>query len=533
MLKILAADDEILFLKRICKTIDWEAIGFRIVGTANDGREALDKAIALKPDIALIDINMPYLNGLELVSVLAEKLPKLAVVIISGHNEFEYARQAMKLGVREYLLKPYNDEELIQIMLNIKAELHKTSVEEAMERRNQKSWIEIELSNQLVDSKTTSEDISKNLELLGLCTDSRYYGIISIEIDLGLMNQLENSEILLWKFIVLNVANDLIQLGDGKQYVLYGAADRVTIIAGFGHDRRDRELELLKQLEELRVLIARKFHFTVTIGVGNFHEDPKLLASSYKESLAAIRNNLILGKNRIIEFNSLETQTSTVGFYSSEVNDELQIYLRQFDTKRIVEKVEQIFHYIRERRFSIDNTYIICTGLVSICLSFIVQTGHKIEEVVGKDFSPLNKIKEMESLDLIEQWIIEVYRLTLEGCNQLKMTKSQILADEIKQFIENNYSDPELRVDKIARSLYVSENYLMSAFKKRFGITIVDQILATRMLKARELIRSGSIKLSAVSLLVGYNDPGYFSKSFKKYYGLSPSEYENETRNKQ
>lgn len=527
MLKIMVVDDEPIFVDRICMSVNWELYGFRICCTAYDGKEALAKAEEYRPDIALVDINMPYIDGLKLTELLKEKLLQTVVVLISGYSEFEYAQKAVKLGVEDYILKPYEDGELIEVLLRIKDKILKVRLEEAIQHQNRRTLEESRIRALFSGENIPDEELNHILTNAGFDSDFQSFNVACIEIDSLYQKWSDISEISLWKFAVSNIAEEYIKF-NGKHLVYSGPEDRIVIILGFRSKKENEELNL-EQFNRLCRAIHDMLHFSVTIGIGGACM-PSNLTKSYLEAVTALQNKLVLGNNKAINYRTLEMEATNAGFYTSEINNELLVFLRQNDLDKIEEKINQIFEYIREKRFLTDYTYVICIGMVSICLSFIVQIGGNIEEIFGKDFSPLSRIKSYESIEGIRNWLLEVFRRTLDFTNKSKSTKSRKLAEYAKVYIVSHFNNPDIQIEDIARELFVSENYLMAVFKKEFGITVVDYIANIRMLKAKELIHSSNFKLSSVSSMVGFNDPGYFSKCFKKHFGITPSEYENEVR---
>lgn len=528
MLRIMVVDDEPIFIDRLCMSINWELYGFEICSTAYDGKEALAKLEEYRPDIALIDINMPYIDGLKLTELLKEKLPETIVVLISGYSEFEYAQKAVKLGVEDYILKPYEDNELIDVLLRIKAKILKTRHEEAIQWQDRKTLAVNRLTALFGGENIPKEELKDILTNAGFGPDFISFRVVCIEID-GLYQKWSDiSEISLWKFAVSNIAGEYIK-SKGKHLIYNGPEDRIIVILAFNNEKDHEELNF-EQFNRLCRVISEVLHFTVTIGIGCSCMPDENFTKSYLEAVTALQNKLVLGNNRLIDFKSLEKEATNAGFYASEISNELLVFLRQNDLDKIEEKINQIFEFILERRFLTDYTYVICTGLVSICLSFIVQVGSNIEEIFGKDFSPLARIKNYESIEDIRNWIYEVFKKTLDHTNKSKSTKLRKLAEDIKVFIMNNYNNSDLKIEDIAGALFVSENYLMTVFRKEFGLTVFSYITNIRMLKAKELIKSSNFKISSVSSMVGFNDPSYFSKCFKRHFGIAPSEYENEVR---
>lgn len=518
-------DDENIFRELLITTIGWENIGLQVCCEARNGMEALEQAKKIKPDIALIDINMPNMDGLTLSEKLMEKLPDIAIVLITGHSEFEYARKAVKLGVVDYILKPFNDEELIRILLKIKGSITKRK-EEKDTIGNSKTYIKERLLNLLISSEYDKNDIEtkKQMNYHGVKEYTNLFQVASIEIDNVYQKWSDAKEIILWKFAVSNILGEVIN-SYRNHFIFNGPEGRIISIVevetGEGIKIAGEE-----GYQRLCRYVEKYLGFTVTVGLGKTHNDYKGIRNSYLESVAALQNKLLLGSNRVIDSSAIRNDVSNVGIYSSGVNEDILMSLRTRDWEKIKEKINEAFGYIVDNRLSTDFTYIICTGLISLCFSYIVETGNDIKELFGCNFLPFSEMRSKESIQVLHDWILEIFNTTVEYCKENKDTRLKKTAKAVREYINKHYGNNELCLDQIAGHFHINSDYLRSIFRKETDMTITEYITNVRMQKAREFLSSGNIKLSGISEMVGYNDAGYFSKCFKKFFGISPSEYE-------
>jgi two-component system, response regulator YesN len=529
MQKVMIVDDEVIFRDFLRTTIPWAEYNLEICCEARNGVEALELAHQHRPNIALVDINMPFMDGLQLTERLKEELPETAIVLVTGHSEFEYARRALKLGVEDYILKPFSKEELILTLLKLQQDIVRAQEERATLQANL-AMLKEGFLNQLIsgDYPYSDEETQLRLEGLGLRPLSKQFQVACIEIDSLDQKWNKVSEKLLWKFAVTNILNEIMEV-EGHHIVFNGPEGRILCIreplsshvraAGGEQDGYER----------LVFLIKKYLKFTITVGIGGSHPGYGGIRTSYQEALGALQQKFVLGSDRVIRFEQLSSQGVALasGFISPELNEELLVRLRMNDWDAVRSGLESIFARIREQRLPLDYTYVICMGLVSLCLSYVSESGHPIEDCFGEDFFPYSEIVRMETIDAAAAWIEGLFERAMQYARLHKQTKSHKIAAAARQYIEERYMDSELHVEQVAQHTFINPSYLRAVFKKELGMTITDYLTHTRMQKAKELLARGGVKLSDIAEQIGYNDPAYFSRAFKKYYGYSPSEYEN------
>lgn len=526
MFKVLIVDDEAIFREHLKTAIDWNAHGFSIGGEAKDGLDALELVKTDIPDIALVDINMPLMDGLDFAEKLKELKYETIVVLVTGYSEFEYARRALKIGVEDYILKPFDNDELIVTLLKIKTRLQLRKNEKSLQRVDNNLVKEMFFKDIVSNEYNSSdEETRKQLERFGIKLRSMQFMVASIEIDNIYQRWSETSEILLWKNAVANVLSEVIEVS-GNHFVFNGSEDRIVSIIEL-EDEMSREEFKMDGYERFCSLINEFLKFTVTVGVGSRVSGLKSIRRSYTESLLALQNKILDGNGKVIEYGRLQADHKNTGFYTGEINEKLLMSLRLNDWEETRTGLDEAFRHIRSDRLSIDYVYVTLIGLVSLCLSYIIESGKNIEEVFGKDFAPYKAIKEMENIEAAFMQVSEIFKATIEFFSRNKHTRSRKVVDSVREYILSNYSDCDLSVEKISRSIYVDTSYIRRLFKKELNMTVTDYIADIRMQKAKELLSKGNMKLSEVAEKIGYNDNGYFSKCFKKYYGISPSVYEN------
>ncbi|WNR46288.1 response regulator [Paenibacillus roseipurpureus] len=526
MQKIIIVDDESIFREYLRTVLDWEAYGFDICAEAKNGLEALEQVELHRPDIALVDITMPFMDGLELTEQLKERYPATSVVLITGHNEFDYARKALKLGVEDYILKPFSKDELVLTLLKLQKEHEKAREERSTLIENQQLMKESYLNHLLSpEYHQSSEETALRLQQLGESFTSSLFVVACIEIDHMDVKWNQVSERLLWKYAVTNILNEALE-ETGHHLIFNGPEGRIIcLVEHLGS--RELEVPALDGYEKLIFLIKKYLKFTITIGVGRSQSGFTGIRTSYLEALEALQNKFVLGNDRVIAYGTNALDSGKEALFPTEINEELLVLLRMHQGDKVEEKLEEVFHSIREQRLSLEYTYVISMGLISVCLSYITEMGHPIADCFGEAFYPYSEIKRLGSIESTSAWIKELFGKAMQYTHKHKKTRSSKIAQSAKDYIEANYGDTELQLDQIAQQVYINPSYLRAVFKKEIGMTVTDYVTHVRMHKAKELLGKGNIRLSDIAEQIGVSDPSYFSKSFKKFFGYSPSEYEN------
>jgi len=529
MQRILIVDDEKIFRDYLRTAIPWHDYGFTVAGEARNGREALDVIARTHVDIALVDINMPHMDGLQLSETIAKQWPHVRTVIVSGHNEFDYARRAIQIGVTDYLLKPFSKEELMLTLLNLKERIEDDRKEQKTYETLMALWKETYLNHLLMNELEDDEEtIVRQLQAFGMDAQGGSWQVACIEID-----RIHNSrwkdpaERNLWKFAISNILSETIDPAANVDMINVSEGRMACIIH---YVQPAEEERVIQSFERLCPLIKSHLKFTITIGIGGRTGELKNLGVSYREALAALRQKFILGSNRVIvyrQFNGTEdSSNASLPFISGELQERLLRSLRMNDAREVSGILQAVFRTLSEGQRSIDIVYVTCMGLISLCLSCLTDNGHRIEDCFGDQFFPYSEITKKESVEEAFRWIEDCFLRVMDYCQTHRMTRSGKIARQARAYIEAHYGNPDLHLEEIASSVYVNPNYLREIFKKEFGMTVSEYVTYFRMEKAKELIASGHYKLADVAERVGYSDPGYFSKSFKRFFGMKPSEYE-------
>lgn len=534
MLKIMIVDDEFYFREAIKISLPWAELGFEICGEAKNGRDALKKVEVLKPEIIIVDINMPIMDGLEFVQNIRQTKNDSKIIILTGHSEFNYAKQAVQLGVYNYLLKPVDEDELKKTLLELKNIIDKeVKIKMEMDKLKQQARDSIPLLkdkflNELLQGNIISDDGTlKKMEYLKVNSSSDYYLSVTIELDTDEHFSWSDEDKQLWKFAVSNIADEILS----EQFNFdrcYDNEDRICFIIG-KYESEDREkflCNLENKLEWLREIVGKHMDFSITIGVGEIRNELFDVATSYKESIVALKNKVTLGKDKVILYSSVADSELNINLFTVEHRSQLLMSMRLANEKEVDMCITHIFEKMRFEKMHYELIFVVCIELVSVCMEFIIEVGASIEEIFpDKQFNIIEQIQLKKSINEMEEWIKNIYRHILDTIKKNKSSKASKLIEEIKNYISKNFQNDELNIDEIAKNLFINYAHLCFIFKRDTGVTINEYLTEFRIKKAKEYFDSGNTLILDVAGKVGYADANYFGKCFKKFYGLPPSKY--------
>ncbi|GAU79389.1 response regulator [Fusibacter sp. 3D3] len=519
MIKIMIVEDRPVFRAYLKASIDWNQYGFEICCEAKNGKEALDLASHHYPDIVLTDINMPLMNGLELSEALVNQYPEVSIVLITGYSEFEYARKAIKLGVSDYILKPFDKEELILTLLKIKDNLQ-VSYESRLRIKN-KDEDEIHEILKSAIHTSPSDDISSLIHHPELIS-YQYLCIISTFKD-----QNRPEDFIFWRSAVTQLMKQMFEL-DLFHHIIKDAEGRIVILIGATTDALNQDVFHLKvktEYQKITTLLNKYLTYEIATGISSVHKGLKTLKLCYLEALSAIKMTIHDAQIDVIDFATIPEENKKHIFYSVEINEQLIRKCRENDLEGALKQIDAIYDNFISENISSNYALIVFMGFISLILSFITQSGKRIEIVLKEDMEIVMNITRYETIYEQREIIKRLFASTISHFSIYKVSRSFKVAQKAKQYIDMHYSENTLTVSDIATNQYINETYLRKMFKLETTITITEYITRVRMTHAKILLQNSALKLSEITEQIGFNDAGYFSRAFKKYYGTSPSQF--------
>ncbi|MEP7136768.1 MAG: response regulator [Chloroflexota bacterium] len=520
--KVFFVEDEIITREGIRDNVDWQASGFEFCGEAADGEMALPLLRTAQPDVLITDIKMPFMDGLQLSKIMRERMPWVKIIILSGHDEFEYAQQAIKLGVTDYLLKPIT-------VQNLQNALQKLTVQLDQERKGQEQLKQLQaqaeenratlrerLLFKLVVGAVSPTEAIENGQSLGLNLSARHYLVVVLKIELSdLSEQYEHEEYQQIQSVVVG----LIEKNPDIFMLKRDWGDLILLMKGSTPEYLEEERDLL--MEEIRLAVA-KTRYKLTTGIGTTKKRIADICQSFVEALAYIQNPAdghASGLNQTLErMELLKVDKSSVEKY---LHSGLREGFDEFYNAYLLPLGETAL------KSNLIKNYIFVDVVLAIA-KLVNDLGGEVDKVIPE----LNSIEMiMSNIKTIEQLREQVYKIlstALAFRDGKPKGQYKDLIRQAREYIECHYMDPELSLNIVAAQANLSASHFSVVFSQENGRTFKDHLTEIRINKAKELLRMTALRSTDIAYQVGYNDPHYFSSVFKKHTGLSPIEFRSQ-----
>lgn len=532
MYKILIVDDEELVRNAIISKLNWKEIGFDVVEQAEDGEVAYELALRLRPDVVITDIRMPFMDGLELAEKLVKELPDSKIVILSGHDEFEYAQEAIKIGVTDYILKPVHSAQLTKLLVDILTIIKKKKMEEKkLEKLKSQLHQSLPLLKEkfflsLLNNTIPHNDIQKSMDFFDISFPDDKYIVCASEID-G-FNQLaaeKDAEFMaLTSFSVLNIESELI---GNMGFVVNDTSNRQVMILSL-KDSDDKNIEILYDImDAIRVNIEKYLNITVTIGIGRLVNRLKDIHLSYKDALNALECKITMGKNRIYYIEDYGCRNPDLYFPTESIHN-LVSAIKLENAEAAISHVNDFYNKIAQKKnITLDNIKIITIDLISSIQKITPSIVNNHNTKNALDFRIYENIGKCETIDEFKSLAIDFTAKVCDYISASRNSRNHIIIAKAKNYIDANYHMENLSLNNVAGVVAVSPGYLSILFRKETNETFIEYLTKVRIEKAKELLKTTPLRAYEVAYKVGYSDPHYFSITFKKNTGFTPSEYKN------
>jgi two-component system response regulator YesN len=548
MYKLILAEDEEDVREGVIGQIDWAHYGFEIVEQAENGREAADAIDRLLPDVVVTDIQMPFMNGLQLAEWIRDRHPNTKIIILTGYDEFEYAQKAIKLQIDEYILKPFSSQELIDVLLKVRATIEAEIAEKenvfVLSEHYRKSLpvLREQFLSSLVSRKLRMNEINEKSSEYGIDLHGKWFqaSVISVDyirperetagISAGKQISLRDTgEKNLQLFAVLNIADELCTKHNFGRVFIHRDEVVLLSICDAGEEA-EITVKTFEILEEIRQNVQRFLKLTVTAGSGTVCHSPAMLFNSFGDAMQALDYRLILGNNRVIWIEDVESRSNTLLAYDELTQQSLIRTIKMGTVQELKEVVEELFGGLDAEQVSTQDYQIFLLEIITSILRVAKESGSDAARFIGSGISSLTEINKFNSMSEAKQWIITICSRLMDSIALERQSSYKLLIDEAKEYIRSHYEESDISIGKVCQHLHISTGYFSSIFKKEMKMTFVSYLLQIRLEAAKELLRSTELKAFEIAEKIGFADPNYFSFCFRKKYGQSPKEYKNSSR---
>lgn len=532
-LKVVVIDDKPLIREAIIKTIKWDDLGCDVVGQAADGIEGKKIIIEQKPDIIITDIKMPGLDGLELTEFINPILPDSRTIVITGYQDFDYAKRAVKLGVYDFILKPIKNEELFNVIRSAANEIIKDRNEKTAQKMLADEKVKFEqqyndtlpsLREKLVidiinGSAGTEDSIRAGLKMLKL------EAVRHMTLVVRMKSQNEREGINFYNALseiaeAVKVRHDidLVNTVINRDYVFVMLFDRAISV-------REARMRMKSFYTDIDNSLSKKTINSYTGAASSLYKSLVYLKDSYREAVELMNTNFFKVEKRLLLADD-SGKIKTPG-KASIIND-LERFYTIFETLDNEETDRQIRELLENiAAYSSENIFIAKSLLSEICIT----AARYYYKAVGNNEAELNKSVDMmlDDIDKLED-INQASKYIKDYIGSIKerlKKDNRKYSPVIKKVIEyiNTYFSEEISLEGVADSFAINPSYLSRLLKKETGANFVEILTKTRLEVAKRLLRDPANKVNEVAERVGYKDYTYFYQVFKKVEGISPSEF--------
>lgn len=534
-IKVFLVEDEMVIRRGIKNSIDWEKEGYIFCGEASDGELAYPMIIKEKPDILITDIRMPFMDGLELCKLVKKELPNIKILILSGYDEFDYAKEAIRLGVTEYLLKPISSGKLLEALNGVSESIRREKEDKDLVRKYMEEMRE---NTEHEKQKFFEQMIAGNLSMADALETGKKY---EMNLSAGMYN------LLLFRFTLGEENRKSGELLGEAEYAIEKLTERLEYVFEFQRgvegwafllmadneeQMSERVKELSKDLEEIMKNYSTIAYFG---GIGQPVARLRELEESFREAERALAARFTMELNRIISvedirmaqnvdtlddieitsFGEIEkTRTMLEKFLNNGAEDEIDEFVDVY----INELPEENLKSVLMRQYIIMDAYIV---MMSFC--------EKIEGIEGEMQAQSeelkNSMKTIQTLEEIKNYIRMLLKKIIGVRDTISGRRYSDIIEIAKDQIRKTYMSDEISLNTIAAEVGMSPSYFSSIFSKEVGKTFVEYLTEIRMDRAKELLMCSSMKTSEIGYEVGYKDPHYFSYIFKKTQNCTPKEF--------
>ena len=541
MLKIFLAEDEVVVRETIKRMIPWEELGFELVGEAADGEMALPLLLRQQPDLLITDIKMPFMDGLTLARLAKKEIPGLRVVILSGYDDFNYAKQAIGIGVEDYLLKPITKNALIERLSEIRSryEHEKTQKEyyekfqremQAYEKNSSRDFFEA-----LVGGSMDMMEVYKRAEKLGLDIVAEAYNVLIFTMNCDEDFSGQRDEYSSWEAESLELLENFFAGHSSAMLFRSNIFSYGVLLKG---QRETIEENTRACVDEIRKILSRQDgRREWFLAVGQSVERLSQIQKSYHTASRAFSQRYLYDEN-ILYYDEMETMEHPGGQAETEDNAYLQkvdvnalnpAILQKFLSNGLQEETENFvkdyFYAIGQEPMEslVFRNYVILNVRFSV-ISFIKGLGCDTNEMESADTEEVlaESGKNMESAIAYAKKMISQ---AIEIRDQNSGNKNRSILKTAVDFIDSHYMDEEISLNTVANVANVSSNHFSALFSQNMGQTFIEYLTSLRMNKAKELLRCTGMRSSEIAGEIGYKDAHYFSYLFKKTQGMTPSDY--------
>lgn len=519
--KLIIADDEIKIVQLIKHLINWDKLPLKLVGTANNGLEALNLIKKESPHIVILDIRMPGFNGIELISKTKEFNSDIHFIIVSGYRHFDYAHKAIKFGVEDYLLKPVKQDEINKTLKNIIEKKQKNNQVREITRGQKEHDFLIEMFQRGNRNALTLDDCRSKYNL-NFTHENLDLILIKYDLDSYEINENETA-LLIGK--AETVLND--NLGDSRINFSFFHREYSTYLL-LNYNERDEKsirnilINIIEGLHSFRDLFR---NLKTTISRSGCFKDLIHIQEKIDFVTRNIMNRYFQGSGKILENKRDWERNNIKDLLTITRKNEILKCIGVLDKDRVERIIIELFDEMSSKQ---DVSGYFAQELLNELLNIFY---YQFENQFGFSQIQKNRLESLRKLFQMQSTLhsqiaiaVETVKTTMSEYEDDRKNRDEKPILDAKKYIQEKFYMP-LSLEEVSESIGMSPSYLSTIFKKKTGVGFVEYLTSIRIEEAKELLSNPQRSVSETAEEVGYKDTKHFTKKFKKIVGLSPAEY--------
>ncbi len=524
MYSVFIVDDEIIVREGIRNKIDWENSNFVLAGEAADGEIALSMIQDIKPDILITDIKMPFMDGLELSRIVKKLQPQIHIIILSGHDEFEYAKTAISIGVEDYILKPFSSNDLLSSMNKIAQKIDtqekqfsdinllKQQLESSATLLNQKFLTDI------IMGTTKGADALSRASELHIELIARYYVVVVCL--LHLQDQDDTSTLISTKSRLISIGNS----NSASNTTTFSIAPEKIVFIVKGSEKESLDDDTYNIADTIIHEISKSTKITVLTAIGSVVDRTAFIPDSYRDAQTVLSRYSFINQSRTVSFDDMKNTVATDLLLPADdpLVDKLK-YASVNEIDSIVQKYIDILDNNNDQ-FSLSAPYLFMDTIFSISKLF-EELGGDIKTLMPEITTHTYVTNAVRNRDVFISEMHKILKTTFEYRDSRISGRYGDVILRAKQYIAENFATPDICLHSVAEEVHFSPNHFSMIFSQECGTTFIEYLTSVRIEHAQKLLKNTTMRSAEIAYEVGFSDPHYFSFIFKKTTGVSPREF--------
>lgn len=518
MLKVLIVDDEYLQRELLKASVDWDKLDMEITGEAEDGKQALLLFEECKPEIVIMDINIPFINGIEVSKRIKKKAPDTQILILTAYGEFDYAKDALNLGASAFVLKPLDSEELFQKLSQTRNHIKSAIFQKESFLELQRENLQMEKEQFLLEclaGLTDENDIKQKCKKFQIPSNQKIC-VLDIRFSDSIVKSKFQEEI--QEFIeeqfkaceCIHMEKDILILLFNEQ-----TEEEFRVKIYWLHKTLNEEMEDKENIMG---------------SISDIHSSIIKLPAAYREAYSIINRTGAARENSPIRFRKYETPTLHSFIKTMPYKpDALLRSLRAKEYEHIYGQIEDIYKKLDKENYVREAAVYIAMDILLNVTSYLMEFGIDITKELEQEHEIIAGLSGSGRNKDIKELLFIFLKKGIELIETHTPSSGKRKAYDAKSYIEQNYYLSDLSLNTVSEEIGVNSSYLSNIFKKEFQYSLSRYIIKVRLEHAiRYMKENRDATLSEIAEEVGYTDVYYFSKSFKSYFGITPSKYMEE-----